>query len=271
MKKILTALIALSLAAAMTACGSTDDPSSESAAPKAAEQTSSAAAEDNTAEKEEDKPEESAAENTAAEDTSAEDTSEAEAETDAASNEELHKQAVEAIKPFADVEFTSGFDEKYTFMQLYDMGLANITAGMPYCLVPEGASAGSSYYTLHYTEDGQEWKVSETFFQTLAGKNFYFAADDGNIVKIEWQTAETNALPKAIVYSLDVSDYTMTPSKTYDTLFNELVKKPDGGEYTTPTAYQFDVTYDGGKTYSCVFMDIETEQTLFDGQITLPD
>ena len=265
MKKILSALIALSLAAAMTACGSTDESSSESnAKAPAAEQTVSSEAEA--------KPAESEPEEAEPEETGDTDTSEAEnVENDTSSEEEMHKKAVEAIQPFADVEFSSGFDEKYTFMQLYDMGLANITAGVPYCLVPEGASAGSSYYTLHYTEDGQEWKVSETFFQTLAGKNFYFAADDGNIVKIEWQTAETNALPQAIVYSLDVTDYTMTPTKTYDTLFNDLVKKPDGSEYTSPTAYQFDVTYDGGKTYSCVFMDIETEQTLFDGQITLPD
>ena len=266
MKKITAILAALALAAAFTACGSVDESS--------VKETKSPIASQPAEEKKSGSDASVTADEAAKLAESAADVSEA--AVDESSDQVVETDIVEPdidIPDYSlvnDAQFTGPDGTVFTFGELRNYGYANYTDGYFYCIVPDGGGAGSVYYTLHYTSDGQNWETADDFIQALNGEANYFGMDNGTLVKFEFKTAENNIFPKVINYTFDPETQTLS-STVYADLFDGLFTLADGSPVTEDSVLRYDVGYGGGRTFGCTVIDTLTGDTLYDGQITLPE
>ena len=239
MKRLIAVIASLSLAAMLASCGTVEDSSS------AAKKTASSKAEQST------------------EDVSSD--AEAEPQTDpvevdpSEESQELDESTdePEVTVDFADVTFTTTAGEEVTYDDVASIGQACTTEdGLTYCFVADGAGAGSVYYKGFYTEDGQEWKESETPLKVNNGENQFWSCEDGTIVGFEFRTPESRAYPKAVVYSFDKDTHSVS-AQEYTDVFNS-VTDAAGNPLTDPTAYDFTVVSSfPGREFECQFYDLD--------------
>lgn len=266
MKRSIAVIAALALAAAFTACGSVDESSvTEKKSPivsQSAEEEKSGSDASVTADEAE-KLAESAA-----------DVSEAAVDESSDQGVETHIVETDTDMPdyslANDAQFNGPDGTVYTYGELRNYGYANYSDGYFYCIVPEGGGAGSVFYSLHYSADGTNWETGGDFLQMLNGEADYFGMDNGTIVKFEYKTAENNILPNVINYTFDPATYTLS-SETYTGLFDGLFTLADGSPVTEDSDLRYDIGYGGGRTFGCTVIDNTTGDTLYDGQITLPE
>lgn len=239
MKRLIAVIASLSLAAMLASCGTAEDPSStakktaSSKAEQTTEDASSQAEKEPQAEPEEPDPSEESQE-----------LEESETETD-------------VTVDFADVTFTNTAGEEVTYDDVASIGQACTTEdGLTYCFVSDGAGAGSVYYKVFYTEDGQEWKESETPLKVNNGENDFWSCEDGTIVGFEFRTAENRAYPKAVVYSFDKDTHSVS-AQEYTDVFNS-VTDAAGNPLTDPSTYDFTVVSSfPGREFECQFYDLD--------------
>ncbi len=240
MKKLIAVIASLSLAAALVSCGTAEDSSSQakkvsSKAEQTSEIVSSQAEEEPQAEPVEEDPSEESQEL---------DESEAEPEPEPADT-------------FAGVTFKNSAGEEVTYEEAASSGLAAAADdGSAYCFVADGAGAGSVFYKVFYTEDGQEWKETDAPLRVLNGRNSFWSCEDGTIVGFEFRTAESRAYPKAVVYSFDKATHSVSAQEFPD-VFNS-VTDAAGNPLTDQNAYDFEVAANpSGREFECRFYDLD--------------
>ncbi|MBR1864442.1 MAG: hypothetical protein IJ806_10185 [Ruminococcus sp.] len=263
MRKIVIAAAALCMV--LAGCGTVDNSSSGTGA-----KTSAPVAEGQTEQSTE--PEEGGSEVTSAEDSEETETQAAvtEAVTSEADGEEptattpaeIITMAPEEAGPFdpyqvSDYVFENDFGS-YTYGELFSMGLANRTTDKDlYCLVPDGAAAGSVYYDTYCSADGGvTWTRNEGYMKIANGSNYWYALDDGRLMAFRVGGADYDGVPHITFVACNPG----TVPAAYESDIDLDGLTFSDGHYIEhgDFSYSYDAGYYGGTTIGISAMDNET-------------
>ena len=145
------------------------------------------------------------------------------------------------------------------FQLQYSKGLANVTAdGEAYALVYDSAAAGSSYYTVFFSDDnGVSWMTKGKNFRETNGSNRFIALDNGDILMFRYCTPAEEAFPE--LYRITYSNGEVQDEKLDDILDGAVLS--DGSKIGSPY-YKYEVTYFGGTRFKVDFYDHDPEDYL---------
>lgn len=150
---------------------------------------------------------------------------------------------------------SDGSGDTVTYADLYESGLANVSAeGTPFCLVPQGAAAGSRYSQLFISNDGGNTWEEKDVYQERNGIALSFAIEDGSLVTFTYQTPNCEAYPVAYSYRLSGDKLIRTEQND---VFND-VTLDDGSALDPNGSYDFSAVYEGGYQFHFVLEDKNT-------------
>ena len=186
--------------------------------------------------------------------------------TTAEANTEATEEATESSNAVAAVSITSpedvinehkfvlsdGSGDTVTYADLYESGLANVSEeGTPFCLVPQGAAAGSRYSQLFISNDGGNTWEEKDVYQERNGISLNYAIEDGTLLTFTYQTPNGEAYPVAYSYRLSGDKLIRTEQKN---VFED-VTLDDGSALDPNGSYDFSAVYNGGYEFHFVLED----------------
>ena len=252
MKKKILFVLALSAVMSLASCGAADDGSADSKSAAAVTVTEggeeSAPAEETTTPTETETAETEVS--SAAEESSA-------AETASAAESAAESSADSSASPTGVISTANG---DITYDELVINGLANQTKdGVYYALVNDGGgAAGSTYYTVYTSEDGNTWEKSEHYYQEPNGDNTHLPLNDGRMLVFTYDSAYNEPYPYAWILTLNGDAISVEEKQD----FFSNVKYDDETPITEGGHMEYYVTYDGGYRIT-VTMTSENGNTLY--------
>lgn len=131
-----------------------------------------------------------------------------------------------------------------TFDELYKEGCANASAtvdGRAMAVIHTDSAAGSSYYTVFFTQDyGKNWEQATKEMRMTNGTNQFFALDNGDILQFRTSGADYRAMP---FISFISQQEALVPDQS-----SSLSIKNEYGNPEEPNTVYYTADYKGGNT-----------------------
>lgn len=254
-KTLMLAIIAV-LTAALSACGSIDEPL-----------TTVRNESESSSVSEEESPDDSQAETEAPVETAAPEESQPEEVTTSEPEEEVdvpdiltptiskHEWLLQTIK------FESYFEDEYRFHELVRLGLANAyDEGKAYAVVPQSGGAGHMYYKVYFTDDGGESWTEGEVYDEINGENRHFALEDGGIMLFSLNSPRSETYPVVIYLCFDGSGIKSVELKEF--LAQTVLS--DGRLLSETSGLDYEITYRYDHVFKITITDGDSGEVLRD-------